>query len=530
MAQQFSGSPYLNSYGVQDRYGYNGEVSPDVAIEEQALNRKQQIANLLMQQGLQGAGQGQMVGRFYVPTSASQHAAKIGELLAGLAGTHGVDRKRAALATDMNAERARAVQAYVKNTSPTQIQPEMAVDSILVPPTFDIDQLQPDAAREQVRHANQNAYANTAAPGEIASGALTDKMNAMGRMMPYPQAAMTDRRIPVGAPVETPADPVAARQAVMQALSHQDPRVREAVRFLEQAKAQDEEKRSARAFQEQQNEENRQVRREGIEANALTRVEQMKNTMALTQMQIDARLQAGQDANALKKQLADQEADLKKLELQMKRETLQQGKTPAGYRQTAEGNLEAIPGGPADTKLQGALNADTSMLQGTNASMDRLATAANALLNHPGLAGITGVRGKVPDIPGSDAANARADLNNLKSQIAFTVMQELRNNSKSGSSGLGALSDAEGKRLEAAIASLDTTQGIDQFKHRLQSIIDYANGAKDRLRDAFNMKHKTGEPKPMAPDSQGPKVGTVESGYRYKGGDPSKTESWEKVQ
>src|SRR3990167_5319350 len=66
MAQQFSGAPYLNSYGVQDRYGYQGEVSPDVAIEEQALNRKQQIANLLVQQGLQGAGSGQMVGRFLV--------------------------------------------------------------------------------------------------------------------------------------------------------------------------------------------------------------------------------------------------------------------------------------------------------------------------------------------------------------------------------------------------------------------------------------------------------------------------------
>ena len=116
MAQQFSGAPYLNSYGVQDRYSYNGEVPPDVAIDQQALNRKQQIANLLMQQGLQGAGTGQMVGRFYVPTSGTQHAAKIGELLAGLVGTHVVDTKRDELSDNMNTERARAVESYIQKT------------------------------------------------------------------------------------------------------------------------------------------------------------------------------------------------------------------------------------------------------------------------------------------------------------------------------------------------------------------------------------------------------------------------------
>lgn len=508
MAQQFSGAPYLNSYGVQDRYGYQGEVSPDVAIEEQALNRKQQIANLLMQQGLQGAGQGQMVGRFYVPTSGAQHAAKIGELLAGLVGTHVVDKKREGISTDMNDERARAVQRYIDQTQGKQVPertlPQGTPDQV-VPVEGPPNLVQPDVQHTGTSQGLQEVPPSITIPGT-----------------PPTQGPVNEAQF-------MPPDPSASRQAVAQAMSHADPRVREAVRFMEQAKAHEAEKQAAQAFQAQQADENRAVRREGIEANALTRVEQMRNTMQLTQMQIDARIQAGQDANALKKQLADQAAELKKLELQTKRETLQQGKTPPGYRQTAEGNLEAIPGGPADTKLQGALNQDTAMLQNSNSSFDRLASTANDILNHPGLAGITGLRGKVPDVPGTDAANARALLNTLKSQVGFGVLQEMRNNSKSGGA-LGSVSDAEGKRLENNLAALDTTQDIDQFKKQVQAIVDYANSAKDRLRDAYNMKHKTGEPKPMAPATQGPKEGTVEGGYRFKGGDPGKAESWEKVQ
>lgn len=502
MAQQFSGAPYMNSYGVQDRYGYNGEVSPDVAIEEQALNRKQQIANLLLQQGLQGAGGGQMVGRFFVPTSGTQHASKLGEIVAGLVGSHVIDKKRQGISADMNEERARAVQRYIDQTQGKQV-PERTL---------------PQGTPDQV--VPVQGPPNITQPADPITGEF-GPIQEQSAQITIPGTPPTQG--PVNEAQFQAPDPMASRKAVMEAMSHADPRVREAVRFMEQAKAQEEEKKAARDFQAQQNDLNRDVKTQGQEAQLNT----MVMLGLITKEQKDAALK--QQAETAKQHDSTLKA-IASMNLQGKQDAAQQGKTPPGYRQTKDGNLEPIPGGPADTKLQGALNADTAMLQGTNAAMDRLATAANALLNHPGTPGITGIRGKVPDVPGTDAANARADLNNLKSQIAFTVMQELRNNSKSGSSGLGALSDAEGKRLEAAIASLDTTQGIDQFKERLQAIIDYANGAKDRLRESFNMKHKTGEPKPMAPSTQGPKVGTVEGGYRFKGGDPAKAESWEKVQ
>lgn len=177
------------------------------------------------------------------------------------------------------------------------------------------------------------------------------------------------------------------------------------------------------------------------------------------------------------------------------RESIAQGgKPPAGYRQTAEGNLEAIPGGPADLKQQGAFNQDMAMLNNSGNSMDRLAAAANELKNHPGLPKMTGAMSIVPIIggtatmPGTDAANAKAQLEALKSQVGFSVLQEMRNNSKTGGA-LGQVSDKENALLQANLGALDKAQSLEQYQASLQKIIDYTEGAKSRLRGAFNLKH-----------------------------------------
>ena len=93
-----------------------------------------------------------------------------------------------------------------------------------------------------------------------------------------------------------------------------------------------------------------------------------------------------------------------------------------------------------------------------------------------------------PSIPGGDAADAQAKLNTLKSQVAFGVLQDMRNNSKTGGA-LGAVSDSEGKRLEANLAALENAQSEEQMKESLKKIIEYTQGAKDRLRSSFNLRH-----------------------------------------
>jgi hypothetical protein len=170
------------------------------------------------------------------------------------------------------------------------------------------------------------------------------------------------------------------------------------------------------------------------------------------------------------------------------REWLVQGKVPAGYRANPDGTMTAIQGGPADLKLQGAFNQDTAALNGSMNSMDRLAVAANEVMKHPGLPGTSGLRGALPNIPGSDAANAAALINTLKSQVAFGVLQDMRNNSKTGGA-LGNVSDKEGQLLQSNIAALEKSQSVESMRANLQKIIDYSAGAKDRLRQAYNLKH-----------------------------------------
>lgn len=164
-------------------------------------------------------------------------------------------------------------------------------------------------------------------------------------------------------------------------------------------------------------------------------------------------------------------------------------KPPSGYRTTREGTLEAIPGGPADAKQAGAFNQDVAQLQFTQSGLDRLATAANEVLQSPGLGRITGIAGMIPNVPGMAGADAQAKLQTLKAQVGFNVLQEMRNASKTGGA-LGSITERELGFLQNALNALDTAQSEGQIRESLSNIMKYANDAKGRLQGAFNLKHE----------------------------------------
>jgi hypothetical protein len=172
--------------------------------------------------------------------------------------------------------------------------------------------------------------------------------------------------------------------------------------------------------------------------------------------------------------------------------------TPDGFVLVDKGTNEVTPlktpdGQPVRssiqaTKMEGAFNADRAQLTGTASGLDRLRDAALKLKNAKGLPCITGIRGAVPDIYGTDAADAQAQFDTLKSQIGFGVLQDMRQNSKTGGA-LGNVSDAEGKRLEANLGALSRKQSLEAFNKGLDEVISYTEDAKTRLNDAFNMRH-----------------------------------------
>jgi GH24 family phage-related lysozyme (muramidase) len=140
--------------------------------------------------------------------------------------------------------------------------------------------------------------------------------------------------------------------------------------------------------------------------------------------------------------------------------------------------------GKADAeKIAGRTAAETSLTASTS-GLRRLAEEASALKGEPGLANATGVLDSRLLTVRQSTANAEARLGTLKSQIAFSVLQAMRDASKTGGA-LGAVSEKELALLENNLASLDPKQGDQAFKDSLDRIIAYTQAAEQRLKDAY---------------------------------------------
>lgn len=107
------------------------------------------------------------------------------------------------------------------------------------------------------------------------------------------------------------------------------------------------------------------------------------------------------------------------------------------------------------------------------ASFDTMLGTLDRLANHPGLAGSVGLRGAIPTLPGTDAANFQAELNTFQSQAFLPMVAQLK--------GMGALSDAEGKKLTAAVGALDPRMGEKAIRESIARITEEMQAAKDRV-------------------------------------------------
>jgi len=98
-------------------------------------------------------------------------------------------------------------------------------------------------------------------------------------------------------------------------------------------------------------------------------------------------------------------------------------------------------------------------------AVDTFSTALDSLgeiEKSPGLAKAVGVRSAFPTIPGSDAANFEARLDTFKAQTFLPMVASLK--------GMGALSDAEGKKLSDAVGALSPKMSEDAFRSSIGKI------------------------------------------------------------
>ena len=248
MAQQGFFPSLINTDNQSVNFGLTNQVSPETALEEQALNRRQQIAQLLLQQGLHGPPQGQMVGRFYVPASPVQGLASLAQAAAGIYGTYKNDEARKALA----------------DTERKGMQAELA-----------------------------GAFAPEITEGPRPTAQMAPQAQPNYGLAPRPaQAQPVTTELPgPGAPVETPASSIVMKRRMAELLASRFPQVRAMAVIMAQQQAQQQEREAQRDFLKGEGELNRQARLEG----QAMQLDQALTMGLITKEQRDAALKQSAD-------------------------------------------------------------------------------------------------------------------------------------------------------------------------------------------------------------------------------------------
>lgn len=153
-------------------------------------------------------------------------------------------------------------------------------------------------------------------------------------------------------------------------------------------------------------------------------------------------------------------------------------KAPAGYRKTADGNLEAIPGGPADEKIMARVLKLKEAATTATSFIENGMGAIDSLIEDPALGRITGAVGVLPSMPGFGAARAESKAAQIEGQAFLQGFQSLK--------GAGAITEMEGKKATAAIARLDRRQSTADYIAALKELREIMSTAKARYQSAMN--------------------------------------------
>ncbi len=102
-----------------------GTIPPELYAQQQQLNRQQQMANLLMQQGMTQP-QGQMVSGQYVRPSIFQQLVPLAQVYAGTKMAEKGDKSMLDLAEQLRKGKEQETQAIMEQLKPRDVQTEMA--------------------------------------------------------------------------------------------------------------------------------------------------------------------------------------------------------------------------------------------------------------------------------------------------------------------------------------------------------------------------------------------------------------------
>ncbi|EAM2976925.1 acyltransferase [Salmonella enterica] len=163
-------------------------------------------------------------------------------------------------------------------------------------------------------------------------------------------------------------------------------------------------------------------------------------------------------------------------------------------RETNQIKLDELKQKQADVRQKAEI-AKADRQASAQGAVDTFSTALdslNEIEQSPGLSKAVGIRSAFLTVPGSDAANFEARLDTFKAQTFLPMVQSLK--------GMGALSDAEGKKLSDAVGALSPKMSEKAFRDSIGKIRNQLESKLSTVKKQFDYQ----DPVQNAPVQQSP--------------------------
>lgn len=208
----------------------------------------------------------------------------------------------------------------------------------------------------------------------------------------------------------------------------------------------------------------------------------------------------------------------------------QRDTVPSGWRTTPDGGLEPIPGGPADKPEPAPKPLPPSILRMRRESREALSLAEGLGSDIAGIADRLR-KGEIKLGPlnnltyrGLNAAGASSSESRAYQSMVSTF-EKMRNDSLRLNNGVQTEGDAQ-RAWDELLGNLSDNANVVEQLSRIQTINQRAIQLHMENMDEIDAEYGArGAPGRQ----QGPEQGSVEDGYRFRGGDPGDPNSWERM-
>ncbi len=168
---------------------------------------------------------------------------------------------------------------------------------------------------------------------------------------------------------------------------------------------------------------------------------------------------------------------------------------PAGYRWTPDGNLEAVPGGPADIRANAEGRARSDQMDASSRSLSNAIAAIDRALPQVNnwSAGALGQMAR--GVGGTPAFDLDQALEPVRAILSFETLAEMRRNSTTGGA-LGSIAVRELELLGNTVDSLNTAQSPERVRQALGNVRSQLERTSRAIRAARSEIEQPGQQQP----------------------------------